>query len=202
MPDIYKSREPASVHFQSDVKFDVAPRIESAGVAASTVQARETISPFRQLTITLEDEAIALTDEAGVVAYGSKKLWDFEAGYIRILGAVADLTVTKSAAGVNNNFDGDFGLGTVAAGNNNALATTEQNIIPTTATPQAVGGATTAKGVSTNTEHEVIHDGHTTPIDLYLNVLVDDDDHDVGATPTNLVVNGTIIISYINIGDN
>lgn len=153
---------------------------------------------YRTLEITFDDVAIALADEAGVVAYGGLKVVDMPEGAVAILGAVAGLAVTKSSAGVNTDWDGDFGVGTVTASNNATLATTEQNIIPTTATPQAVSGATTAKGVATAA---VYLDGTTTPVDIYLNFLVDDADHDVTGTACNLIVNGTLTIHYLYQGN-
>lgn len=151
--------------------------------------------------LTLTNTPISLTDEAGVVAFGGLKVYDFPDGLINFKGAVADLAVTKSSAGVNDDWDGDFGLGTVTASNNNSLSSTEQNLIPTTATPQAASGATTAKGKSTDTEANKVLDGTTTPIDVYLNALVDDADHDVTSTPCNLIFNGTITFHWENIGD-
>lgn len=148
----------------------------------------------RTLVLTFDDVALALADEAGVVAYGGMKIVDFPEGAIAIQGAVAALDVTKSSAGVNADFDGDFGIGTVTASNNGTLASTEQNVIPTTATPQAASGATTAKGVATAA---VYLDGTTTPVDLYLNFLVDDADHNVGGTACNLILNGTVTIHYL-----
>jgi hypothetical protein len=159
------------------------------------------LGPQRHTRITFDDVAIALVDEAGVVAYKGTKIFDFPAGYIKFDGAVADLALTKSSAGVNADWDGDFSLGTVTASNNATLSSTEQNLLPSTPTPQAVSGATTAKGVSTATE-TVLFDGHTTPIDMYLNFLVDDADHNVAGTPCNLIVNGTINFLWKNLGDN
>lgn len=153
---------------------------------------------LRTLELTFEDVELALADNAGTIAYGSMKIVDMPEGAVAILGAVANLALTKDAAGVNADWDGDFGLGSAAADNGATLATTEQNIIPTTATPQAVAGATTAKGVATAA---VYLDGTTTPVDLYLNFLVDDADHDVGATPTNLILNGTVTVHYLYQGN-
>lgn len=155
--------------------------------------------PLRQSVITFDDVAFALTDVAATVAYSGKKVYDFPAGSIKIFGAVADLALTKSAAGVNNDWDGDFGVGTVTASNNATLATTEQDIIPTTATPQAASGATTAKG--RNAADIAPFDGTSTAVDVYLNFLVDDADQDVTTTPTNLIVNGTLTITWANLGD-
>lgn len=155
---------------------------------------------IHKTVLTFTDHAIALTDEAGVVAYGGSKVYDFPAGAIYVLGAVSDVDLTKSSAGVNVDWDGDFGVGTATAGNDATLATTEQDIIPTTATPQASAGATTANGQSTATENKV-HDGTTTAKDVYFNLLVDDADHDVTTTACNLILNGTLTLLWANLGD-
>lgn len=144
------------------------------------------------------DHAIALTDEAGTVAYGGTKVFDFPANRVLILGADQDLDITKSSAGVNANWDGDVGVGTATAGNDASLSTTEQNIIPSTATPQASSGATTADAQSTSSESGTILAASS---DAYLNFLVDDADHDVGATPCNLIVNGKLCIVWADIPD-
>lgn len=153
---------------------------------------------YTKTVLRFEDTPIPLVDEAGVVAYGSLKVFDLPVGLILVASAVADLAVTKSSAGVIAAFDGDFGVGSAAAGNNNALAGTEQNIIPTTATPQAVAGATTAKGISTAA---LQLDGTAGAVDVFLNFLVDDADHDVTTTPCNLILNGTLTLIWAIAGD-
>jgi hypothetical protein len=174
-----------------------------AGAAAGTgvTAADPLVGQVQQVVLTLEDAAVPLADNAGVVAYGSLKVFDFPAGNIMFLGAVADLDLTKSSAGVNATWDGDIALGTTAADNTAALATTEQNLCPTTATPQAVAGVTTGDMKSTSTEAAKVHDGTATPVDAYLNILVDDADHDVTGTACNIIVNGTIKLTFINLGD-
>jgi len=117
-------------------------------------------------------------------------------------GAVMDLDVTKSSTGVDDDWAGDVGFGTAAAGVNEALAGTEQNLVPTTSTPHASSGATTADGESTTTETGVIFDGTDTAIDAFINFLVDEYDHDVRTTPCNLILNGTVRLSWTFLGDN
>lgn len=159
------------------------------------------VGPLRRTVLRFKDVSFALTDAAGVVAYSGKKVYDFPEGAVLFLGAEADLALTKSSAGVNADWDGDFSVGTATASNNNTLSSTEANLIPSTATPQATDGATTAKGVSTSTEAAKILDGTSAALDAYLNFLVDDADHDVTGTPCNLVVNGTLTLLWINTGD-
>jgi len=178
-------------------------QVAGAGsTAAAGSRARE-LGPgtLRKTVLNLTNAIIPLVDEAAVVAYGGLKIYDFPEGAILLQGAHANLAITKSSAGVIDTFDGDFGLGTVTASNNATLASTEQDIIPTTAMPQAVAGVTTAKGKSTPTEAPKILDGTTTPKDVFLNFLVDDTDHDVTGTPCNIIVNGVVTLFWFNLGD-
>jgi len=151
--------------------------------------------------ITFTNVDVALADNAGVTAYGSLKVYDLPEGAILFLGAVSDIDLTKSSAGVNADWDGDVGIGTEAANNGaTPLATTEQNLIPNTATPQAVAGVTTANAESTTSENVVIS-GTGGALDVYVNLLVDDADHDVTGTACNLILNGTLTLHWINLGD-
>lgn len=148
--------------------------------------------------LTFTNTPLPLIDTAATVARCALKVFDFPAGSIYIFGATANIALTKSAAGVDADWQGDFGVGTAAAAADATLSSTEQNIIPTTETPAATSGATAAKGRSTAA---LILDGTTTAVDVYLNVLVDDGDQDVTTTPTNLIANGTITLLWANMGD-
>lgn len=176
---------------------------EGVGAVAGTgvTVAEQGDGAVHKTVFTFTNAAVVLADEAGVVAYGGLKIYDFPAGYIRTLGASSNIAVTKTSAGVNTDWDGDFGVGTATASNNATLSSTEQDVIPTTATPQAVAGATTANGVSTASE-DTIKDGHSTAKDLYINFLVDDADHNVNGTACNLILNGTLTVIWTNFGDN
>jgi hypothetical protein len=171
-----------------------------AGVAAGTgvVAAEFGDDTIRKTVLTFTNVVVPLTDEAGVVAFGGLKVYDFPESLIVVHGAVSDFALTKSSAGVNDDWDGDVGVGTVTASNNNSLASTEQDIIPTTATPQAVAGATTADAVSTAA---AVLNGTATPVDVYVNLLVDDADHDVTGTACDLILNGTLTLVWSSIGD-
>lgn len=168
-------------------------------VAGTGVSVKESVFDAYHVTrFTFVNAAVVLADNAGVVAYGGLKIYDFPQGNILVLGAVADVDLTKSSAGVNTNWDGDMGVGSVTATSDATLASTEQNIIPTTSTPQASSGATTANGVSTAV---AFLDGTSTAADLYFNLLVDDADHDVTGTACNLILNGTMTVAWLNLGD-
>lgn len=153
--------------------------------------------PLRCTEFTFSNMTVTMTDEAGVVLYGGQKIYTFPAGAIKFIGAHADLDLLGTG-NVAVNWNGDFGVGTTTAGNNNALATTEQNIIPTTATPQAdASKVTTANGFSTATEDATV-DGTSSALAAYLNFLVDDANHNGGGIT---VTGGTLRIYWINLGD-
>jgi len=175
--------------------------LRGVGAAAGTgVSVKESVfDAFHVTRFTFTNVAVPLADAAGVVAYGGLKIYDFPVGYILVLSGCADLALTKSSAGVNADWDGDIGFGTVTASNNATLSSTEQDIIPTTATPQASSGATT--GDCKNTAVAFL-DGTSTAADMFLNLLVDDADHDVTGTACNLIVNGTLTLVWVNAGDN
>lgn len=169
-----------------------------AGVAA----AERCIGAICQTVFTFTNASITLTDPGGAAAYGGLKIYDFPAGYLLALGAVADLTLTEASATIDAAFDGDISLGTTVG---EATATlhnpvTEDNWVPTVATTQAVASVAAADFQSTVTE-QVYHDGHSTAIDIYLNVEIDDADITTGGADA-VVANGTLTITWINLGDN
>lgn len=180
----------------SQVALDRA-QVNRLGAGANGVGALSASREAITTVLTLTALSIALVDNAGVVAHGGKKIMDFPAGYIAIESVVADLAVTKSSAGVDAAWDGDFSLGSVIADTDASLTSTEADIIASTATPQAVAGVTTAIGSKLTATNL---DGTTTPVDMYLNVIVDDADHNVTGTACNLLFTGTITVTWRNMG--
>jgi hypothetical protein len=158
---------------------------------------------MHQTVITLTNRVVTGVDNTGDSGAASTKIYILPRGNIMFLGATLDLDITKSSAGVSDTFDGDIGLGTAAQDGTTPLNGTEQNIIPTTAIPQAVGGAATAKATSTVTEFFIL-DATTTDgtlENIYLNMLIDDADQDIDATSCDITFNGTVTITWINLGD-
>ena len=143
------------------------------------------------LVLTFTNVAVTLADSAGVVAYGGVKIADLPTtiGHFGV-SAVVDLLITKSSAGVNNDWDGDISIGTATASNNATLTSTEANILASNATPQAVGGVSTVL-VGSNTQSLLSAQA------VYLNLLVDDADHNVTGTPCDLILNGTVFLTTV-----
>ena len=193
--------EVSAVQKQLGVGADMAAAAAIGAVAGVGNTAVVDRAGVQRVIITLEDLTIAGIDETGVTAYCSQKIYDFPEGAILMLGATMDLVITKSSLGVDNNAAGDIGLGSVAANNDaTPLATTEQNIIPNTATLLSGGAMAACHAQSTATENAVL-DGTGTAIDVFLNVLVDDGNQDINTTPCDLIFNGTITLTFVNLGD-
>jgi hypothetical protein len=150
-------------------------------------------------TFTLTNVAVTLTATGGAKGFGSVKLYDFPEGYVYFIGAVADLAITSADADLSDTWTGDISFGTTAD-DNAALAGTEVNIIPETTVPAATAKATTGDGVSTATEHAIV-DGHSSALDLYLNLLADAADIADDSTAP-VAISGTITITWIKLGDN
>jgi hypothetical protein len=124
----------------------------SGAPAGSNIVARELVSGNRHFTrLTLDSRSVTMTDEAGVIAYGGTKLYDFPAGVIRLHGFTINLSVVGSGAGIEEAWDGDYAVGTATASNNATLTSTEANIIPSTALTQATVKTTTIARSAMNT---------------------------------------------------
>lgn len=178
-----------------------APRFTPAGAGTKNgtgVTAAEMGNRVLHYTrLTLDALSVAMTDAGGAQSHGSSKIYDFPAGAIKMVGAIANLTLTAGTGGISDTFDGDGALGSVAAAADATLSGTEADVIASTATAQAVAGVGSLKMQSTASQ-EVVIDGTTTPVDLYLNLLVDDADSTANDT---LAVSGTIDLYWINLGD-
>lgn len=149
--------------------------------------------PFITTRVSFSGTTITITDQAGVVGYGGLKILDFPLGRILFVGASANLSAVYGGT-IIATADGHFGVGTVTASNNATLATTEQNIIPTTAIAQAVGSAASIVGGNAAVAYI---DGTATAVDAFLNVLIADADQNGGGTVT---VTGDLYLTWMLVG--
>jgi hypothetical protein len=173
------------------------------GAAAGTgvsVEEGPTFGVLHRTVLTLEDVEITITDHDAAGAHGSIKVYDFPAGLIQVLGCVQNLTTAAGEGGIADGAALVGSMGTAAVGTDDAtLATTEANVVPSTA-GTLTSGAGTLKGKTTATEMAAaMFDGTSTAADLYLNVAIPGTDCSANDT---LTVNGTIILTWINHGDN
>jgi hypothetical protein len=170
--------------------------------SAATVTALERGSAqVHQTVLTLAAFPITVVD-ANVG--GGAQIYDFPEGRILVLGALASLAFTTTsvlASTLNASKTINYGVGTVVTASqaSGTLATTEQNIVPTTnATSSAtinVAGAAANGALAAAAQF----DGTSTAVDAYLNVgVAGATDIDGDATVT---VDGTIIITWVWLGD-
>jgi len=156
---------------------------------------------FRKVKLTCTATPITMTDESGVVLWGGTKVFDFPAGLLSFMGASLIGSVAWTTGNVTALYEGDVGLGTTIATNDATLATTEQNLLETTATAAATAkvgpiNAASAPALYTESANSII-DGRTTAADMYLNLLVDENaanDDDIA------LFTGTIEFIYAIIG--
>jgi hypothetical protein len=152
------------------------PARTSAGVGAKaggTLTALEQgDGAIHKTVLTLTSTPITLTDDAGNGQYLGLKVYDFPAGNIAILGAVVDLDLELTETWWVDTIAGDVGVGTAAAANGDALASTEQDIVPTTAIAALVSQAGPVSGQSSGVVITGAAGG--TDADLYLNIRIDD----------------------------
>lgn len=145
------------------------------------------------------DLAITVDGALGV-GFGTAVLGDLPAGNILLLGAVSYLQFTTASASVQDAFDGDFSIGTVATVDLDLADAGEADIIPSTAL-----GAATAKvsplvrGVSTTSLNGVILDNTDGSLELNLNLLIDD--ANIAADDVDFTVDGELILLYSVLGD-
>lgn len=151
----------------------------------------QTVLNFAATPLTLRD-----TEQGGGV-----KVYDFPAGRILVLGAVGSVAMTTTselASTLNAGVTCNWGLGTTTQANG-TLATTEQDIIPTTNITSSatinVAGAAAAGQLAASAQF----DGTGTAKDVYLNIgVAGATDIDGNATVT---VTGSATITWINLGD-
>lgn len=180
-----------------------------ASAHATVVAAEGGSDNYHKTVLTLTDTPITITD---ALAYAGIKLYDLPAGRIRILDCLSSLTFTTTsvlASTLNAGVTVSYGIGSVTA-SATTLATTMQNMMPGSGeTPKTFTSSATINVASSAAtgflaavsaaQLAAIIDGTTTPVDVYLNVAVPTGtDIDGDATIT---VNGTITLTWVNLGD-
>lgn len=146
---------------------------------------------------TLTAASVTVTDTGGANgAQGALKIYVFPAGAIIRNGCSWNLTTLAGAGGIVDGAALVGSLGTTAAAAGNAtLTTTEADWIAST-----TGTLTSGAGTLAGSGDPVLAslDGHTTAVDLYLNLAVPD--ADVSASDT-VAVSGTITCLWSSSGD-
>lgn len=169
----------------------------------STVSAEHYGNPALTKTIlTCTALPIALSDDAGVAQYGGAKVFDFPEGLILTFGAIVTGALTGYASLIDT-FAGGVALGTATATTGATLTGTEANIMQEVDVAAATAEVATIDAVSVATAlteaPNRVFDGTATPVDMFLNFVVDDDAAHGAGTAT---FTGTIVLLWTLLGDN
>jgi hypothetical protein len=164
---------------------------------------------MRQTTLTFSNVSLTLTD---ALAYLGTKIYDFPEGRIHVFDCTASLTFTTASAiatTLNSGVTVQWGIGSATA-SATTLATTMQNFMPGSGeTPKTFTSSTTinvapatATGILAAVSAAQLAakiDGTSTAADVFLNLAVGTGtDIDGDAT---ILVNGTILLTWVNGGD-
>lgn len=142
------------------------------------VTKEETVAIFKRTVLNLVATPITITDDPGVIQFGGVELFDFPQGNLIILSAKVKGNLTSLTGTMIAAFTGSVGLGTTTAVAGATLATTQSDILPSTAMTTAVAkvAAVDAAPVPTipNSGARWL-DGRVTAKKAFLNVKIADD---------------------------
>lgn len=175
-----------------------ASTITTGGVGAVAQNPAATVVEYgadpaiHHTIITLAEDSLTIDGATGV-GFGGQKFYDFPEGRILILGTTVDLTFDLTACDLDDADGGDFALGTVVVSDADLGDATDVDLCPSTSVDPLSDGFTGALAASAH------FDGTGTAKDLCLNGLIDD--ADIGAAGEDILVSGTITVTWINLGD-
>lgn len=183
--------EVAAVQNQVGVGAD-ADAAAAVGVVGTSVTEVSMRACVQQVILTLTDIAISIADGT-TKEYGSALIHTFPQGAIKVLGVVVNLDLTCTGADFAVAGAGDYALGSVAA-TDQALTGTDL----TWSTDAAAITVTIAAPLALHDTGEIValYDGTTTPGPVYLNLAMD-----AGEGAGEITANGTITITFVNLGD-
>lgn len=197
----FKTLQPptGSIHIIDGDPLDKAGSSTAPAIGAIVVKHAQ-FGPFCQTTLVLNNVGQTVVNG---VEYQGTKIYDFPEGRISILGVTATLqqkTTSVLASTLNASSVGAIALGTVTASSttlgSNALSV---NLLPSTAFTSSATINVAGTAVSAALAAAAQFDGTSTPIDVYLNTAyATTTDVDADATQT---ISGTIVITWINLGD-
>ena len=171
----------------------------NVNTAITTVKAKQAqFGPLVITTLTLDNVAQAVVNGT---EYQGTKLYDFPQGRIHVLGVTATLqqkTTSALASTLNSGSTGAISLGTATA-SNVSLTGTMVDLLPSTAFTSSTTINVAGTAVSAALAAAAQFDGTSTAKDMFLNTAyATTTDVDADATQT---ISGTIVITWINLGD-
>lgn len=156
-----------------------------------------TQAPIQRVTVPVS-VTLSNFDGASGVAWDTGVISDFPEGNILVLGALLDLTAIEADAGIIATFSGNVSVGSTPTADN-TLATTEVDVIPSTAFGPAVSSSATIRAPSTASQGGTILDNTDGSLELNLNVLIAD--ASISADNAAMTFTGTLQLVYVVLGD-
>lgn len=170
----------------------------TVGVAGTGVVATETGGLVRKTVLTMTGVSVTVANTTGV-SFGGTKIYDFPAGRILVLGAIMrgitfDLTDAGNVTPIDAANGGDVSVGSTAP-TDGTLTDTDVDLVPSTSIDPISAGITGAALAAS-----AQFNGTSTPLDAFLNILIDDADVADGASDV-LLVSGVVEIHWVLLGD-
>jgi hypothetical protein len=167
-----------------------------SGTGVTVVESGD--AALKKTVLTFTNVSVTMTDATTAGSHGSLKVYDFPAGLLSYLGGTTDLTIARVGTAITTTAAVVGAVGTTAtATDDDALTTTEADLIPSTASTLTAGAGVTKGKYAV--APQVPFDGTATAVDAYLNFAIPD----AGSTGNDaLLVNGTITLVWSNLGDN
>lgn len=151
---------------------------------------------IHQTVVSLSSLSVTVANTTGA-SFGNSKLYDFPEGRILVLGVTASLSFNWAGTDIAATGSGDFSLGTTGT-SDATLNGTDVDLLPSSAmTDPFVAGVGTGTGALAASAH---FDGTATAKDMYLNIIIDDADV-ADAASDDVLVTGTVTVTWINLGD-
>lgn len=178
----------------------------NASVTGHITATHEGDGPWIKTTLTLTAVELLAGNTTGA-SFGSVKLYDFPEGRIAVLSTTAYFTSIDWSDADRDGGDvpaltgsGDYSLGTTATADA-TLSSTDVNLLPSSAMLDPFVAGVGNSNAGTALAALAQFDGTTTPVDMYLNAIIDD--ADVSDADANAIVKftGTITFVWCNIGD-
>jgi len=197
----------AAMNIDPAVKAALRLLLNTAGVPSGTgvVATESSRGAVQRTLLTLTNTPVTMTDDAGVAQWGSAgKIYTFPQGLILTLGAVLTGNLTLGTTGTFiDAFTGVNAIGTATATTGATLVGTEADILQSTANAEAASKIAAVDSVSIATaltESGARHfDGTTTAKAAFLNFAIADHASHTSGTGK---FSGTVILHWINLGDN
>lgn len=178
---------------QQKVLSDIALGIGETEVVDGLAVHETGNSALHRTVLILDDVVLNITDSGANGGHGYVKLYVHPVSHVILLsGHMVATSIAAGSGGIANNAVLDIGVGTTQVATDNAvLATTEQNIAPK-ADVTLTGGTSTANSIQTTTQQ---FDGTGTPIQVFLNIAVED--ASISADDT-ITISGRVTLLWSN----